>query len=504
MEDIDLTFEIANLLSRALAVVQSFSLDFNFIFSLTDFEKITKKIKEDFLRNHNKSSKALIKYIEKKISESEQSTHQSKYIVCYKLSSLIDNLIKYDDNDDKKYFYFGDRIPLSKNRPVICKEPLNSNYEETGIEIHPRGPVIKLSDWHQYDDGGKWEKRAFSNRDAFDGMNGQLHNIYYTEHTGYIHITDVIIDFSNSFNGDFIRIGFSPLINEDVLQESDKNFSYKGYSLSGLSINPFTANVKNKILSRLDNAWKMAAENNVDILFFPETLGTSELIKEDSGFNRHIKDLFFKDDDSRKNPPKVCFLPSHCLNGSNTVTCAYQNGLILGKQNKFKPFIDAKKNAVEFVKDEDVKEILVIHLPNYHRVAMLICSDFLTCDEKTKKELFSRIGTTLLLVPSYSMGEQDFLNALPEFKKYGTTAIWGNCCGATRENRVIGACSIAGIDDIKRFSDEAECDGTCYNNCLFVISLPVDLHQKKPKKNILNNAVKHLINKSKLGESKEE
>lgn len=112
------------------------------------------------------------------------------------------------------------------------------------------------------------------------------------------------------------------------------------------------------------------------------------------------------------------------------------------------------------------------------------------------------IGATLILVPSYSNGERDFIDSLSTLKPYGTSVIWGNCCGAVCDDspqmhtqRTIGGCSYAGIDCPNRFGTIANCNFHCGASsvCLFVVNIPTAVSQGKispgsiPKIEHINN-----------------
>ena len=87
-------------------------------------------------------------------------------------------------------------------------------------------------------------------------------------------------------------------------------------------------------------------------------------------------------------------------------------------------------------------------------------------------------------------------------KPYGTSVIWGNCCGAVCDDspqmhtqRTIGGCSYAGIDCPNRFGTIANCNFHCGASsvCLFVVNIPTAVSQGKispgsiPKIEHINN-----------------
>lgn len=146
--------------------------------------------------------------------------------------------------------------------------------------------------------------------------------------------------------------------------------------------------------------------------------------------------------------------------------------------------------------------ILMIHMKNQQRIAIAICAEFIANPERINHFLCEQLGATLILVPSYSNGERDFIDSLSTLKPYGTSVIWGNCCGAVCDDspqmhtqRTIGGCSYAGIDCPNRFGTIANCNFHCGASsvCLFVVNIPTAVSQGKispgsiPKIEHINN-----------------
>ncbi|MCR5609249.1 MAG: hypothetical protein K6G26_09325, partial [Lachnospiraceae bacterium] len=101
-----------------------------------------------------------------------------------------------------------------------------------------------------------------------------------------------------------------------------------------------------------------------------------------------------------------------------------------------------------------------------------------------------------IIVPSFSKGEQDFINLLSNYIKYDTTVVWGNCCGAIKSpQKGIGGCAIAGSCCIELFGDVCKCNNNCKNigACIFTIDLPIGQPVIKLKGQNTNKSVKHHI-----------
>ena len=177
----------------------------------------------------------------------------------------------------------------------------------------------------------------------------------------------------------------------------------------------------------------------------------------------------------------IC-LPTWWRDGINSATLVYQDGTILGAQRKYIPYVNEKERWLEALRKEAEQEYLIVHIPGLHRIAVTICAEFPQLRDHMAKTLCGELCATLILVPSYSRGEQEFLNSLPTLKDYGVTVVWGNCCGAVKKPRVIGGCSIAGFDTMHRFGPNCQCEGSCGDRraCLYLVEIPCHPARVKP------------------------
>lgn len=235
--------------------------------------------------------------------------------------------------------------------------------------------------------------------------------------------------------------------------------------------------------ARFIRDWNTCCDCGADIMFSPEMLGTKELEERSGKYHKILRQLSMEALAQKRKPPLLTFLPSYWCDGVNSTTVVYQNGTILGVQPKYTPYVDVSCGHMEALLQQDERHLLVIHIPGVHRIVVMICADFLAIQSsQTRRFICEELGATMILVPSYSHGEQDFINLLPSLKSYGTTVVWGDCCSAVKTPRIIGASSIAGIDDIVRFGSQCQCDGICKSSqsCVFLVSLPLQLVRTKP------------------------
>jgi hypothetical protein len=175
-------------------------------------------------------------------------------------------------------------------------------------------------------------------------------------------------------------------------------------------------------------------------------------------------------------------LPSRWVEQHNRATIVGWDGEILACQDKHIPFVDQKNNKMEALMELNEWVTVLIHIPSVHRVAIVICAEFLSGLKSMQEVICGSLGATLVIVPSYSRGEQDFINTLPALKGYGTTVIWGNCCGAVLgEQKAIGGCGIAGTTKTEIFSSACQCGYSCegISACIFKVEIPLDFKLQK-------------------------
>lgn len=472
-----------NYLSRLLVIIDVFPIEINNLFALEHFSKIEGKAKKEFDSLWKLGIDNFLSGLENKIIQLENSTTQDRYIIAYTFCIKMDEKITYENNNNQNKMSIFSLVSVKPNRPTIKSEPLNPNYTETLIEIHPKFEVYNILEISEQN-----KNRELANKDAFTGINGLLKKISYTTHSPKYKITDIILDFPDSFTGDSLTIGFSPMTNQDMLKSENKQTIVNGLSFEVLA-STIRENKEAFLEKRLEDLWIKASKLNADIVFFPEMLGVKSWEIIENSYHPSVKKAFEKVTELGFSPPKLTFLPSFCENYSNSISIVYQDGQALGKQNKQRPFIDRNNYKMEAVTPIETQTIIVVHIPGVHRIAIMICSDYLTCSFDMQRKLFADLGITLLLVPSYSRGEQDFINKLSELKKYGTSVVWGNCCAATKPKRIIGGCSIAALDDLQRFKDYAHCNNECKKSCLFLIKIPLHIKRDIREKVKIDNVI---------------
>lgn len=489
-----------NIMAKALQMIPKDSHTCNQLFADQNYDEIftfTKTQLDAYLDNDDEIFlNNLEKFLQDIIKETDKNRRE---IMSFAFCQWIDLKITYmrDENTIKgirAYFSLFPLVPLRSNGNVIIGS-LNTNYKETGICINPKFPVT--SSHIKYND--EIIKRSLSNRDIFEGINGSLTNCSYIPYSNKNIVKNIILSdtFLNHKEKPIFCIAFSPISNRtDLIQLENQIIERDGRKLNGEIVKPIEC--AEELLERLKNDWTLAGEMNADIFFAPELLGTALSEENDKIYNKIIFDCSSSNLSNSKSVPILTILPSYWINNCNSSTIVDHDGFILAQQEKHIPFVDKKAHKIEALKEKSEWTTILLHIPNVHRIAVVICAEFLSDQERIQKFICGSLGATLLIVPSYSRGEQDFINALPGLKCYGTTIIWGNCCGAvTSKEKAIGGCGIAGTSQTITFGSRCNCDFTCQNikACVFTVSIPLDFELSKTRENIQKEMVTHTIEK---------
>lgn len=469
MASIQSTQKYMNIMAAALQIVTKIPQTFNEIFASQDYEEISTFVTTTLDAYWNDDNYSLLHNIDdflQTIHEEKDSNRQQIMAISFCL--WLDFRITYtrDENNiagKRAYFSLASLVSISKDDYAV---------EEL------------------------FEKNI-SNRDIFEGINGLLKHCSYVLYDNKNIIKNIIISdtFLTEKDDCSFSIGFSPMSDrKDLLQLEDQPIERNGIKFNGELVKPL--NHAEELLERLKNDWNLAADMNVDIFFAPELLGTSLSEKNDGEYNSFLWECSNLRLVSGKNVPLLTILPSYWSNNYNRSTIVSLDGQIIGHQEKHIPFIDKKAHKMEALAEIQEWSTILIHIPNVHRIAIVICAEFLSDQDRIQKFLCGSLGATLLIVPSYSRGEQDFINTLPVLKCYGTTIIWGNCCGAVASNeKAIGGCGIAGTTQTITFGSKCCCNFSCQNikACVFKVKIPLDFELSKTTESFSKDNVTHNI-----------
>ena len=484
-------------LALAGAALKDFEQPLELVFAMYDYPSTSKQLTirlETIWKD--KPFLECLDAVQDIITEIQATQSSQRFIKALALCLWLDQKLTNTIQDEtKKLVSIYNLIGFDGSKPVEYG-PLNTNFQDSGIQIIPKFDICKF-----YDLDLKEERTApnpFANRGAFTSINGRLQHVSLVTYSqGNIIQNIVIPPYYYDKGNDNLKIAFCPMTDRsDELCKEVSPIIKGGVKYAGIKLNGVSHS--GELLKRLRADWMSMcrAEEGADIVFWPEALGFKEAetsIQNDK-YNKEIYQMSKEVQMRGQYPPLLTVFPSYCRNSLNSATIVYRDGQILGRQEKHFPFIDIKNHRMEALRDYDTQVFYVIHIPGVHRIVIMICAEFLHACDTHRTMLFDEAGATLVLVPSYSQGERDFLRAMTTLQCYGTTVVWGNCCGAA-SGSIIGACSVAGTETLHRFNDSGvrKCNGTCEgkSSCAFVISLPLKLNLTKREATDID-AIRHV------------
>lgn len=319
-----------------------------------------------------------------------------------KIELFIIGLIKKIDSFDVQYEF----------------DSINSNYLESGIVILPRFK----SRWEgtHTEESHILDINIFvSSMVIFDTKSiSWLNEIKIKGHIINPQLFSTTISEENSIN---TIIGVSPVnknikLNVKEIIDSDQD---KTKFFEAMWEEDYNEDLKQNILSiirELDNA-------QCDIVVFPELLGSKEI-------DEYIINAL--DKTSTKNI-KIIVLPSYYREHDgkvyNSSTIVNWDGEIVFQQDKMFRY-SLKDGATEYV--EKGKYVHILYMYGIGEIAVLICRSFL---EKEIKELLFRLKIKLILCPSWSSGNLDFINSAMAGAETDCNSAWINTCSAVSNDK---------------------------------------------------------------------
>lgn len=410
----------------------------------------------------------------------------SKEMVISSLSVLItwmDQTMSYDE-DPGRHRFSARALLEDFDTKVVELFSLNTNYEVTGIQIGPKFPVLGCGSNPVVLGTGDSKANPAANRDAFSMLNGGLHNVTVIRidpSVRYVHRILPKYWFEKSLLRKTLNIAFAPMTDDpESLVINHGRTTTGGFAYHSLEVKD--VNKPKELLGRMKrDRCDASISAEADIIVYPEVLGSNQSEETITLPNGEEHNLFVGLQASlftqqRIPPPPITILPSISRNGINEASIVDQDGRVIAHQKKYTPFISRSEKAVEHLQEFDQREYIILHIPEVHRIAVLICSDFLQICQKGPRSIFEEACVTLVLVPSFSGGESDFMKLMTCLKPYGTSVVWGNCCGASvKPLKRIGAYSSIDTLTAPDFKSVSKCDGTCagIKSCVFTTSLPL-------------------------------
>lgn len=295
---------------------------------------------------------------------------------------------------------------------------LNSNSEKQEIQILPR---CRCSWAHEHKD-----------QNCSNSLNNFLSHLYFIDthefrrRTG-CDVTHCILSsehFSRANARGYLEIGISPLCDETILGEKkiETQNGVCDIEITGISN-------EETLIKNVEGILERASKLGVDILCFPEMLGTG-LITE----KIHNMLTAFPEDDERQYPV-LTFCPTQWKEGKNVCVVLSDTGEVIARQSKQKAY-ERLENGQYFREGlKPDKQIQIIHCDGLGRLGILICRDAL--EREYLQSMLELLKITLLIVPSYSTGSFDFSENLKTCAAYDCDVVWINTCSAVPENKKV-------------------------------------------------------------------
>ncbi len=484
-----------NLFALLLRKINESTLSISMLHALTGFEAVGEVVHKELIAifEHNPDIEIFLGELSKKCKEITAKNNQKSLLKIYHTCIWMDQMLTYDDVSESKFSIYR-LIPL-KSYNYVEIDSLNDNYREVGIWINPKLPIFKTT--MTLDNGTEIEKPAAS-RTAFSDINGEFRNISFFRWNNQYIVHNIIVPYEYEERGEesrtegTLRVGFIPISDRsDLIVPDYRNVKEKGYEFRKMYVD--SPGNEDLINTRLRQGLELACTNRVDIVFAPEMLGNWQIEQYSGKYNTFIREVYWRSIADGRKPPLITVMPSLWQNRTNSAAIIYRDGRILGRQEKYVPYIDFHSCAVEGIRQKRIREVYLIHIYGVHRIAISICAEFI--DHFNREFICAQLGATLIIVPSFSHGERDFVNNLGTLFPYGTSVVWGDCCGAiTHTPKVIGGCSLIGSNEICKMGDNCKCDFSCGSSkgCLFIMELPLKVVYSR-EATATHKAVWHIV-----------
>lgn len=469
--------DIADILARLIKISLVFEGSRASFETLCGFEDEIHQESMKLLQNHwNQGEDIFIKYCKDRLSQIGDTTGKTGpelnqcVLEAERIIRFIDTtIITYDElkeaksqkNDLKGTDHIDEPSETTRRLDMSCLFDksnvafweighLNTeeSLKETGIWVNPKFEtgfvIIDNTEEDEHQPGNragshhlkKKDERQPGNRDSLYHLNAKISNFrFFSTKKSKVSIRNVIFWPVIAPTANTIRIAYAPLLCDgefpfkwEPVTISQKGFLKRGFKINGLKY-------EDDLILRFERDLLKASKEGATIFFAPEMLGSDKMIGERDGFAHGILyRLIAKVRNEGLKPPEIIFLPSIWKDRSNVVYAVQKDGKIVGKITKTVPFIDTKVFGEEDLRPVRNPELLIIHIKGKACISAMICAQFLAEDKKNYADvLFRSIGVDLLLVPSYTPGERDFINKIGRFREYGVNVIWGNACTAVKE-----------------------------------------------------------------------
>lgn len=148
------------------------------------------------------------------------------------------------------------------------------------------------------------------------------------------------------------------------------------------------------------------------------------------------------------------------------------------RQQKQNPYFENEGNLSGKIEDIDSdNRICILHMPDVGRITFPICADLIS--DEYRNILIEKLGSTLILCPSFSKGFDAFIKLTNIGMASGCRIIWCNSCavrhlydknkeGVFHESDIC-CTGVSGARNYFPAKPEVKCiKGQCADSCLFI------------------------------------
>lgn len=350
-------------------------------------------------------------------------------------------------------------------RDVEELKPLNTNVGNISLALFPR---VKC----------RWEHKSQGSCYR-NNLENFMHNFFYCETASIkdMEIHNYIISktfFRSLQNEKELIIAAAPVTNRAVLvPESYDRDGGRYFHINNLQ-------EKDTIKENVKSAVGNAVTQKVNILLFPEMLGSEDMIKEMQST------CDFGEDSTLVVWPSIWKKTKNNQNNTNTSVVTLQKGkssITVCRQRKKISFVRPEDSAIEDLSRTKTWVVNIVSCEGIGRIGVLICKDFLI--DSNREFLSEVMKTTLILAPSYSTGAHNFEILLPQLFEHDCNIAWCNTCSAStlKDVPIENFENIAAMTSysakknldknyVHHYDGVARCGAKDCQNCLYVCRIP--------------------------------
>lgn len=404
--------ELYNVLSLALMKVGKCTneRDFEDMRNLTvDYETaLVERLKEKFPDMFDKDTGNVSEASEWHLNGSSLVKDLKNYLTDASDKRELIMLVKYLDSFLEDTFY--GCIPVDQEQyRFFC---LNDNFSECRICLLPRLQC-------------RWEHQ---NREAYTSYNIDyyLRNFYffYEKDLRDYEVQHILMPrdlFREALRKKELSVMVSPVTGDKVVEVTEP---YVREDKRFVAVKPMRPDIENRIRVDLLNVLRKAADEQADLLIYPEMLGTEDLaecLACELDVRENIHDNGF---------PRLTVCPTIWKQNRNCCRILDDMGDVVCEQQKHHG-VDLKDRLKEDIQSD--RKIYILHCYGIGRIAVAICKDFILTDYL--KILVEHLKVSLLLVPSFTNQDYQFRGLASKYPEKDCNVIWINTCSARWLNK---------------------------------------------------------------------